>query len=200
MSKKDLYFSQAENLYVVEQMPVDAIGRQLKINEKTIRSWRDAGEWPRKRADFLASKHCLYSDIYELCGLIVKNALEDLRAGKKVSTGQLYALVPMLGKVLQVRDVEETLAQLGKPADDSKKDVTAEILKAINEQLLGTPAVQPAKPAAPESDTPAAEYPDNQPPHEPNGAGRIILDDYNTVGPQPTGLTDKKDKNAKNAI
>ena len=40
MSKKALYFAEAERLYVTEQNTVNEIAERLNLAEKTVRNWK----------------------------------------------------------------------------------------------------------------------------------------------------------------
>ncbi|MFN7066137.1 MAG: phage terminase small subunit-related protein, partial [Aquificaceae bacterium] len=56
MAKKQLYFNEAERLYVIEQCTIQEIANRLRVSEKTVRLWKEEGDWENKRLQYLKSK------------------------------------------------------------------------------------------------------------------------------------------------
>ena len=51
MSKKDLHFATAEEMFVAKLMNVGDIADKLGLSEKTVRNWKAEGDWDRKRRE-----------------------------------------------------------------------------------------------------------------------------------------------------
>lgn len=111
MSKKETYEPLARQYYVESQMPVSGIAKRLNITEKTIHSWKKAGNWEQQRANFLRSQFSCYGSLYEL----VKLLSEDVK-NKFVSEGELSDpktlkfLTDMVDRLQKLKDFESTLA------------------------------------------------------------------------------------------
>ena len=64
MSKKKIYFAEAERLYVTEQYTLESIAARLGLAERTVRSWKDEGGWEEKRKQMLEQKEAFHSELY----------------------------------------------------------------------------------------------------------------------------------------
>ena len=117
MAKKQLYFAEAERLYVQEQYTLNEIALHLHLAEKTIRTWKDEGNWDIRRKQYLAEKQNLHEELYLMCRYLSKSINEDLKAGNKVDAGRLYTLVRILPILGKTKDIEEILkTDKGEPA------------------------------------------------------------------------------------
>ena len=58
MSKKHLFFAEAERLFTIEQTSVDRIAGQYGICEKTVRLWKEEGGWDAKPQAGTCSLRC----------------------------------------------------------------------------------------------------------------------------------------------
>ena len=151
MSKKNLYYEDAERLYVRERRTPDEIAGQLSLSEKTVRNWKDEGRWEEKRAAYLKSCQSTFEDIVELTRLLARSLLDDLRAGRKIDQGRLYTLTALLPKAMKAKELEDIAAK----ADPKEIKATGmDIARLIEEQLMGGAPAAPAQPAAPAAGQP----------------------------------------------
>lgn len=134
MAKKHLYFNEAERLYVVEQCTIAEIASRLKLGEKTVRLWKDEGDWERKRAQFLKEKQSLAEELFLFARKLARSIMDDWERGEKVDTGRLYALTRILPIILKTRDFEISL-------QEGKKDEVnvEEVIKKALAEALGEP-------------------------------------------------------------
>jgi hypothetical protein len=77
MSKKNLYYNEAEQLYVTQQLNFNEIADRLKLNEKTIRNWKTK-DWDIKRKQFLKNQESLHEKSYNLQQMLLSSIEHDL--------------------------------------------------------------------------------------------------------------------------
>lgn len=56
MSKKEVYYDQAEGLYVTGGHTIERISQILPVSDKTLYGWRQQGDWATQKKAHLASK------------------------------------------------------------------------------------------------------------------------------------------------
>ena len=49
MTKQEVLMSNAERLYVVDQLTIEEVAHQIGVNERTIRRWKTAHKWDLKK-------------------------------------------------------------------------------------------------------------------------------------------------------
>jgi hypothetical protein len=135
MAKKQLYFNEAERLYVVEQCTLTEIASRLRLAEKTVRLWKDEGGWEGKRMQHLKSKEAFHEELYEFARKLMKTIKEDIENGERVDPGRMYAFTRLLPLITKVKDYEDVLSK--KENEESKKGLTDDVLKIIESEILG---------------------------------------------------------------
>lgn len=132
MAKKHLYFNSAERLYVVEQCTITEIASRLNLAEKTVRLWKEEGNWEHKRLQFLKEKQAFSEELYVFARKLARSIMDDWDRGQKVDTGRLYALAKILPLILKTRDFELSIQ------DSKKEDVNIEdVIKTALSSALG---------------------------------------------------------------
>lgn len=111
MAKKHLYFNEAERLYVVEQCTISEIASRLKLGEKTVRLWKEEGDWERKKAQFLKEKQSLSEELFVFARKLARSIMDDWDKGEKVDPGRLYALARILPLIMKAKDFETAIAE-----------------------------------------------------------------------------------------
>lgn len=134
MAKKQLYFAEAERLYVIEQCTFAEIASRLKVNEKTVRSWKEEGDWDTKRLQYLKSKQSFHEELYTFARLLLKNIREDMEAGKQVDANRLYTLTRMIPQLVKVKDYEEVARKAEGGTD--KQPSNEELVELIEKEVL----------------------------------------------------------------
>lgn len=135
MSKKHLYYSEAERMYVVNQMTIEEVASRSNSNERTIRRWKEEGDWDTKRSQYLLSKQMFHEELYEFARKLMKDIRDDLDNGEKVDTGRMYAFTRMLPMILKVKEYEDISAK--KENAEEKKGLTQDIVAIIEQEVLG---------------------------------------------------------------
>jgi len=134
MAKKAQYFNEAERLYVVEQCTIAEIASRLRLGEKTVRNWKDEGDWETKRLQYVRSKQTFHEELYEFARKLMNSINEDMEAGEKVETGRLYTLTRLLPMLVKVKDYEDVAT---KKEADKPSGLTEDVIKLIESEVLG---------------------------------------------------------------
>ena len=135
MTKRDLYFAEAERLYVIEQMTFSEIAAKLKINEKTLSSWKAMGGWDSKRKNYIQSRMCFHEELYDFSRKLMESIKSDIDIGEKVDAGRLYALARILPLITKVKDYEDVITKA--EGKDQNKGLTKDIVSLIEAEVLG---------------------------------------------------------------
>ncbi|MDD3012604.1 MAG: hypothetical protein PHC34_02750 [Candidatus Gastranaerophilales bacterium] len=135
MTKKHLYYSEAERMYVVSQMTIEEIASRSNSNERTVRRWKEEGDWDTKKSQFIISKQMFHEELYEFARKLMSGIKDDLDKGEKVDTGRMYAFVRMLPMILKVKEYEDISAK--KEEKEDKKGLTQDIVAIIEQEVLG---------------------------------------------------------------
>lgn len=134
MAKKAQYFNEAERLYVVEQCTLAEIASRLRLAEKTVRTWKDEGDWETKRLQYLRSKQSFHEELYEFSRKLMQSIKDDIDAGEKVETGRLYTLTRLLPMLVKVKDYEDVATRKEK---EKPTGLTEDVIKLIESEVLG---------------------------------------------------------------
>ncbi|MBF0516370.1 MAG: hypothetical protein HQK97_04500 [Nitrospirae bacterium] len=133
MAKKQLYFDEAERLFVIEQHGVADIAQRLNLAERTVRLWKDEGKWDDKRVAYLRSKQTFHEELYDFCRLLMLKAKNDMANNVKPDQSQMYTLGKLLPLITKVKDYEDAAAKkepaaLAGLSDDVIKEIEATVL------------------------------------------------------------------------
>jgi len=135
LSKKQLYYSDAERMYIVNQMTIEEIASRANSNERTIRRWKEEGNWDTKKTQYLLSKQMFHEELYEFARKLMNGIKEDLENDEKVDTGRMYAFIRMLPMILKVKEYEDISAK--KEAQEDKKGLSQDVVELIEQEVLG---------------------------------------------------------------
>lgn len=133
MAKKALYFNEAERLYVIEQCTLAEIASRLRLAEKTVRTWKDEGDWETKRLAHLKGKQAFHQELFELVRKLGENIKTDVEDGIEVPAGRWYAFTRLLPLVTKAKDYEDTVTR--KASEETKQTLTEDVLKIIEKEL-----------------------------------------------------------------
>ncbi len=135
MSKKDICIADAERMYVIEQMTINEIASKLELGEKTVRNWKSDENWDSKRKAFLKNKQAFHEELYDFARELMAAIKRDLANGERVDTGRMYAFLRMLPSIIKVKEYEDIAD--AKQTDEAKKGLTPEVIREIEEKVLG---------------------------------------------------------------
>lgn len=134
MAKKQLYFTEAERLYVVEQCTLSEIASRLKIAEKTVRNWKEEGDWENKRLQYLKGKQAFHEEMYEFARSLMKTIKEDMDNGERIDPGRMYAFTRLLPLIYRVKEYEDVVSS-EKTEQQDTQDIKDIIRHVLSEEL-----------------------------------------------------------------
>lgn len=103
MGKKPTYFDEAEDLYVLDGLTLEAIAKRLGPNGPsvtTLSKWKSEGEWEERRRDSARALADLKRDILKLEQKLAKKALNILESDQP-GPQELYAATSIVGRLGQ---------------------------------------------------------------------------------------------------
>lgn len=118
-----------------EFMSSEQIAERLRLNRKTVMSWKDEYDWEKRRADFLKSKQCFHEELYEFARKLMKDITADMEAGEKVDPGRMYAFCRVIPMFTKVKDYEDIVSK--KEKKETPRGLTPDIVAQIEEEVLG---------------------------------------------------------------
>lgn len=136
MNSKSLYFNEAERIYVYELRSVEETAAKVNVCSRTIIKWKLNGDWDTKRRQFLKSKQAFHEELYDFARKIMHEIKADLENGEKIDTGRMYAFTKMLPLITKIKEYED-VALLMKNKPQENKGLTKDIIKTIEEEILG---------------------------------------------------------------
>lgn len=101
MGKKETYFDEAEDLYVVEGLSLEAIAARLGPDGPSVTSlsiWKQEGEWSERRRQWVQAQADLKKDSLVLKQKLLKRALEILNQ-ETPGPQELYAATSIANRV-----------------------------------------------------------------------------------------------------
>ena len=138
MSKKKIYFAEAERLYVTEQYTLESIAARLGIAERTVRSWKDEGGWEEKRKQMLEQKEAFHSELYSFARALMASIKNDMENGGKTDAHKMYTFTRILPLFSKVKEYEEEVASENQKQDhDKPKGLSDEAARLIKEVIFG---------------------------------------------------------------
>lgn len=136
MAKKHLYYDQAEQLYVVEQLTLREIADRLPVSERTIGDWSREGNWDDKRRQHIESRRMFHEELYSLGRKLIKAVNDDLDAGQEVSHRRLNSIARIVPLLLKAKEYEEVVREHKKEEDEAPDTNTDRVIDLVN-QILG---------------------------------------------------------------
>ena len=136
MNNKFLHFNEAERIYVYELATIEETASKANVSTRTIAEWKIKGDWDVKRKKFLHSKQAFHEELYDFARKIMREIKTDLENGEKVDTGRMYAFTKMLPLITKIKEYED-VAILMKDKSAESKGLTKEIIRTIEEEILG---------------------------------------------------------------
>lgn len=105
MSKREIYYDQAEALYVQSGHSIERIAELLPVSAKTLYEWRQYGDWPTQRKAHLASR---------------RNVADILRERLAEKIANLETGLFSAGDVDEIAKIAATIDRMEKNAYDLK--------------------------------------------------------------------------------
>lgn len=133
MSKANLK-PEAERLYVKEGMTLEGIAGALGVVEKTIRLWRDAGNWEDHRANFIKGKEQFHQELFRLAQKLAEQINTALEENKPLDSGRIRLFVSILDKLEVVKGYEEMVKKFS--ADPNLRKAGGDLAKMVKDVMF----------------------------------------------------------------
>ncbi|KKP40300.1 MAG: hypothetical protein UR30_C0005G0081 [Candidatus Peregrinibacteria bacterium GW2011_GWC2_33_13] len=135
MTKIHLLSTEAERMYVIEQMTFEEIASKLNTNERTLRRWGATGDWNTKRELYLKSRQMFHERLYSFAQKIMDSIEKDLDNGEKIDYTRMNTFARVLPSIIKVKEYEDIASK--KESSEEKKGLTPEAIRLIEEEILG---------------------------------------------------------------
>lgn len=135
MAKKQLYFAEAERLFITEGCSLEEIAGRINVSSRTLQEWKFEGDWDRKRSVFLKNTHDNYDDTLSLLRKLLKRAHEKLDKNEDPDATTLNFIREFMPSRAKIKSPDE-VADAGKPAPTSNGALSDAAMRKI-EELLG---------------------------------------------------------------
>ena len=106
LNKNKFYYTEAERLYVEEQMMLEEIAEIFHLSVRTVKYWKNGNDWNAKKKEFLDSKQVYLDDFEIFVRDILSKIGEDLDNGRKISTGRYYSFANSLDRFVKDKRAE----------------------------------------------------------------------------------------------
>lgn len=133
MAKKHLYYDQAEQLYVIEQLTLREVAERLPVSERTLGDWNREGAWDEKRRQHIESRRMFHEELYSLGRKLIKAVNDDLDAGREVSHRRLNSIARIVPLLVKAKEYEEIIKD---HKDEAEPGDTDRVVDLVN-QILG---------------------------------------------------------------
>jgi hypothetical protein len=139
LNNKKIYYTEAEKLYVVEQMTIEEIATRFNLAVRTIKYWKQGQEWDVKRKEYLESQQASHEDGYWYARKLLRAIGEDQEDGRKISAGRLRSLARITRSFLNMKKDDDKGDKLRKffAPQETKTTLTPEEIKEIKRKFLG---------------------------------------------------------------
>lgn len=127
------YYKQAEQMYVYEKQPFDAIDTKLNISRKTLFYWKKKYEWDRKRFKAERNQENFSSELFKFAKKLMQKISADIDNDRQTPQSEIYSLMNILKNLPQVKQ------QITEPKQKSNKKeyLPEDIVKIVERDILG---------------------------------------------------------------
>jgi uncharacterized protein YjcR len=102
LSKKCLYYLDAQQLYVVELMNVSKIAKYFNIAPSTVSKWKKFGQWQEKREKFARLKLDIQEEFCVFGKKLLTAINEEFDAGRKIDSKKMYMFTKICPPLLKI--------------------------------------------------------------------------------------------------
>ncbi len=131
MTKLDK-LSQAEQMYIYENQPLDLIGKKLDLSRRTLFYWKKEYEWDKKRFENGREQELFNRELINFAQKIMDKISNDIDNNQQTPQAEMYSLMNILKNLPQVKQHIIETKQNQKP-----KTLSPEHFKQIEKELFG---------------------------------------------------------------
>lgn len=136
MTKKHILIADAERLYIVEQLTIEEVAKKLGVNEKTIRTWKNEGNWDAQKQQYVKSKQMFHEDLYNFARKLMATIETSFEKGEKVDPGRMFTFMKMLPMITKIKEYEDIVVK-NSNKKEPKKGLSKDIISLIESEILG---------------------------------------------------------------
>lgn len=134
MTKLDK-LSQAEQMYIYENQPLDLIGKKLDLSRRTLFYWKKEYEWDKKRFENGREQELFNRELINFAQKIMDKISNDIDNNQQTPQAEMYSLMNILKNLPQMK------TQIPEPKQKlkSKKEkyLPEDIVKIVERDILG---------------------------------------------------------------
>ena len=132
MTKLDK-LSQAEQMYIYENQPLDLIGKKLDLSRRTLFYWKKEYEWDRKRFEKGREQELFNRELLNFAQKIMDKISNDIDNNQQTPQAEMYSLMNILKNLPQIKQqITET-----KQKSNKKEYLPEDIVKIVERDILG---------------------------------------------------------------
>ena len=131
MTKLDK-LSQAEQMYIYENQPLDLIGKKLDLSRRTLFYWKKEYEWDKKKFEKGREQELFNRELLNFAQKIMEKISNDIDNKQQTPQAEMYSLMNILKNLPQVKQQITVQKQNQKP-----KTLSPEHFKQIEKELFG---------------------------------------------------------------
>ena len=131
MTKLDK-LSQAEQMYIYENQPLDLIGKKLDLSRRTLFYWKKEYEWDKKRFENGREQELFNRELINFAQKIMDKISNDIDNNQQTPQAEMYSLMNILKNLPQIKQQITESKQKQKP-----KTLSPEHFKQIEKELFG---------------------------------------------------------------
>lgn len=100
------YYKKAEQMYIYEKQPLDAIGTKLNLSRRTLFYWKKKYEWDRKRFEAERNQELFSDELFEFARKLMAKISDDIDNNKQTPQSEIYSLMNILKNLPPVKQYE----------------------------------------------------------------------------------------------
>ena len=136
LTNKKYLFNEAEHLYINQLKTVETIARELNLCRKTVMTWKESGDWDRKRQELHKARMTIHEKMYKFAQKLLNDIIADIDAGNKVDASRMYAFNKLISSFNKAKAYEDVVH---KPKKSEQKGLSADVIAKIEQEILGIP-------------------------------------------------------------
>ncbi len=135
MGKRELYYEQAEHLYVRGKKTLREISSLLGVSIPTLSAWKKEGSWGTKRRQAMRHAQSLHTTLLEFARRLVELIRDETEREGRVDLKLLAELEKILSHIPRMKQYEEELLQACE--GDVRGVLDEKTIEEIHRRVLG---------------------------------------------------------------
>lgn len=129
------YYKQAEQMYIYEKQPLDAIGTKLNLSRRTLFYWKKKYEWDRKRFEAERYQELFSDELFDFARKLMQKISDDIDNDRQTLQSEIYSLMNILKNLSQVKQYD--ISKRKSKQSKSTGQLSPDIIERIEREVLG---------------------------------------------------------------